>query len=63
MNRRDLSIGLAISGLCWTGALAAAEPVPAVTSKIILKTTRAWDGTPIVYPQGTAEVTGIIVTL
>lgn len=63
LNWRDLSIGLAISGLCWTGALAAAEPVPAVTSKIILKTTRAWDGTPIVYPQGTAEVTGIIVTL
>ena len=28
-----------------------------------LKTTRSWDGTPIVYPQGTAEVTGIIVTV
>ena len=63
LNIRVLGIGLVVAGLCWTGALGAAEPAPAVTSKIILKTTRSWDGTPIVYPQGTAEVTGIIVTV
>ena len=63
LNKRVFGIALAAASLCCTGALWAAEPVPAVTSKIILKATRAWDGTPIVYPQGTAEVTGIIVTL
>jgi quercetin dioxygenase-like cupin family protein len=63
LNKRALGIGLAVTGLCCAGALWAAEPSPAVTSRIILKTTRAWDGTPIVYPQGTAEVTGIMVTL
>ena len=61
MRLRALMFGLAVSGLCGSGVILAAEP--AVTSRMILKTTRAWDGTPIVYPQGTAEVTGIIVTL
>jgi hypothetical protein len=61
LNLRNLKFGLAAACFCGSGVILAAEP--AVTSRIILKTTRAWDGTPIVYPQGTAEVTGIIVTL
>ena len=63
LNRRVFGIGLAAASLFCTGLVWAAEPAPAVTSRIILKATRTWDGTPIVYPQGTAEVTGIIVTL
>ena len=63
LNRRVFGIGLAAASLFCTGLVWAAEPAPAVTSRIILKATRTWDGTPIVYPQGTAEVTGIIVTV
>jgi quercetin dioxygenase-like cupin family protein len=29
----------------------------------ILKSTSSWDGTPIVYPQGQAEITGMIVEI
>ncbi len=29
----------------------------------ILKSTSSWDGTPIVYPQGQAEITGMIVEM
>jgi len=60
---RASSTLLAGAGLFCAGVIGAAEPLPAVTSQIILKTNRSWDGTPIAYPQGKAEVTGIIVTL
>jgi len=39
------------------------DPVPAVQVTPLLKTTESWDGTPIVYPSGQAEVTSLIVEL
>lgn len=35
----------------------------AVTVTPLLKTTTSWDGKPIVYPQGQAEVTALIVEI
>jgi len=39
------------------------EVTPAVKVTPFLKTTTSWDGTPIVYPRGQAEITGVIVEL
>ena len=29
----------------------------------IVKTTKSWDGKPLVYPKGQAEITGLIITI
>jgi quercetin dioxygenase-like cupin family protein len=35
----------------------------AVTVQPLLQTTSSWDGTPLRWPQGEAELTGLIVTI
>jgi quercetin dioxygenase-like cupin family protein len=41
----------------------ALEESEAVSVSTILKTQTTWDGTPIVYPSGQAEVTGMLVEI
>jgi quercetin dioxygenase-like cupin family protein len=41
----------------------ALDPGPAVQSTLVLKTTQSWDGTPLTYPQGTPEITGMVITV
>lgn len=41
----------------------ALEPATGIKSRIILKTQQSWDGTPITYPAGQAEVTGMLIEI
>ena len=41
----------------------ALEVTPAVKVTPLVKTTTSWDGNPVVYPRGQAEITGIIIEL
>ncbi len=41
----------------------AIEETSAVNVSTILKTQTTWDGKPIVYPAGTAEVTGMMIEI
>lgn len=57
-------IRLLLLTLCTASfALAAAEAVPPVTVKQLMKTTKSWDGAPLHYPQGEAEVTAVEITI
>jgi len=44
-------------------AALALEPSAAVTASTILKTSTSWDGKPLAYPSGQAEITGIVVEI
>lgn len=49
--------------LCMPFTAHALDPGAAVKATQVLKTTTSWNGEPIVYPQGTAEVTGLVVEI
>lgn len=44
-------------------AALALEPATGINSRTILKTRTSWDGTPLHYPAGQAEVTGMLVEI
>jgi quercetin dioxygenase-like cupin family protein len=46
--------------LLWTSALAL-EPSSGVTVTPLAKETTSWDGSPILYPKGAAEMTALLV--
>lgn len=48
---------------CFTDNSMALEASDAVKSVLLLKTTTTWDGQPIRYPQGKAEVTALRVDI
>lgn len=41
----------------------ALDPAPGVRVTPLLKETSSWDGKPIVYPQGQAEVTSLLIEI
>lgn len=41
----------------------ALDPGGSVKATQILKTTKSWDGQPLVYPKGQAEITGMIIEI
>ncbi len=41
----------------------ALEPATGIKSQTILKTQQSWDGSPITYPAGQAEVTGMLIEI
>lgn len=49
--------------LFFQSAAFALEESDAVSVSTILKTQTTWDGAPIVYPEGQAEVTGMLVEI
>ena len=55
-----LSVALLV---CFVPEVHALDASAAVKVTPFLKTTRNWDGNPIVYPRGTPEIVGIIVEL
>ncbi|MBX3667729.1 MAG: cupin domain-containing protein [Rhodocyclaceae bacterium] len=59
--RLKLSL-LALAGAACTGAQAL-EPEPGVVSTELLKSTTAWDGLPIVYPAGPAQLSAQRINL
>jgi quercetin dioxygenase-like cupin family protein len=54
---------LILLNLLFATSALAIEASTAVRVTPILKSTTSWDGTPIVYPQGQAEITGMIVEM
>lgn len=54
---------LILLNLLFVTSVLAIEASSAVKVTPILKSTTSWDGTPIVYPQGQAEITGMIVEM
>jgi quercetin dioxygenase-like cupin family protein len=51
-------LGLAACQLGW-----ALDSSASISVQTVLKTDHSWDGKPLAYPQGQAEVTGIVVTI
>lgn len=58
MLRRPLLIALLATLMPAAWAI---EPTPAITTNVVLKTGTSWDGTPLAYPAGQAEITGMLV--
>lgn len=54
---------LCLLSLCLPLAAHALEATSTVSVKPLLKTSTSWDGKPLVWPAGQAEVTGIIVEI
>lgn len=50
-------------GLLFQSNAHALEPSASVKTTTLMKTTSSWDGTPIVYPSGQAEITGLLVEI
>lgn len=42
---------------------AALKPSTGVRTTPLLETTKSWDGKPIVYPKGTAKITGFLIEI
>lgn len=52
-----------ILSLLWQPAALALEPSATVKVLTVLNTKSSWDGKPIEYPAGKAEVTGMVVEI
>lgn len=54
-----------VSALCLVVPLPlrALDPGLGVKAKPLIKTSESWDGTPLVYPKGEAEITGMLVEI
>lgn len=61
MKKHQLVLGIAC--LWFPFAAFALDPTPSVKATPILKTTSSWNNQPIQYPQGPAEVTGLLVEI
>lgn len=62
MNMRTTLCLLAL-GLLFEPNAHALDPSASVKTTTLLKTTSSWDGTPIAYPSGQAEITGLLVEI
>lgn len=52
-----------VATLALNAAAFALDPSPAVKATTILKTSQSWDGKPLAYPAGQAEITGMIIEI
>lgn len=52
-----------VLALSWPPAALALEPSDTVRVSTVLNTKSSWDGTPIEYPAGKPEVTGMLVEI
>lgn len=50
-------------GLLLQSNAQALEPSASVKTTTLMKTTSSWDGTPLAYPSGQAEITGLLVEI
>lgn len=57
-----LSLGLLL-GLCYLPPASALDVTPAVKVTPLVKATGSWNGAPVVYPQGQAEITGMLIEI
>jgi quercetin dioxygenase-like cupin family protein len=58
-----LAAGLLAAGLLFQSNARALEPSAAIKTTTLMKTSSSWDGTPIAYPSGQAEITGLLVEI
>lgn len=63
MPKRFLTSTLVFSLSCWTGSALALDASANVKVTNVLKTSTSWDGKPIVYPSGKAEITGMMIEI
>lgn len=49
--------------MCIPAGASALEVTPAVNVTPLVRTTTSWDGSPVVYPQGPAEITGMVIEI
>ncbi len=52
-----------MAGVCAASSAFALEDHGAITVEPLLRTTTSWDGAPLRYPEGQAEITGLVVTI
>lgn len=62
MKIRMLISGCALS-LCFAPGASALDITPAVKVTPLVKTTSSWNGAPVIYPQGQAEITGMLIEI
>lgn len=62
MKIRMLISGCAL-GLCCLPAASALDITPAVKVTPLVKATTSWNGAPVVYPRGQAEITGMLIEI
>jgi quercetin dioxygenase-like cupin family protein len=61
MSRLSLLFSILLLGL--SGHVQAIDPAPLVRATPLLKTATTWDGQPIAYPAGPAEVTALHIVI
>ncbi|QNM95549.1 cupin domain-containing protein [Chitinimonas koreensis] len=52
-----------VAALALNAAAFALDSTPAVKATTILKASQSWDGKPLAYPAGQAEITGMIIEI
>lgn len=62
MKTRRILLSAALA-LAWAHSAQALEPAAALAVTTILRAETSWDGKPIVYPEGRAEITGMVVEI
>lgn len=55
------TLAIVILGMIFHSGAFALDPSATIKSSVILKTTSSWDGKPLVYPEGQAEITGLLI--
>lgn len=58
-----ISVLFVAGALAWACPLSAIESTKAVKVSTVLKTQTSWDGQPLQYPGGPAEVTGMLIEI
>lgn len=56
------TLGLSL-GLCYLPPASALDISPAVKVTPLVKATSSWNGAPVVYPRGQAEITGMLIEI
>ena len=62
MSSHALRLAAALA-ICSPAGVSALEVTPAVKVQPLVRTTTSWDGRPVVYPQGQAEITGMMIEI
>lgn len=62
MKIRPLLFGFALI-LCFPAGALALEVTPAIKVTPLVKGTTSWNGKPLAYPPGQAEITGIVIEI
>lgn len=63
MKKGSLTKVLLLGLSCWAGGALALDASTSVKVTNVLKTSTSWDGKPIVYPAGKAEITGMMIEI